>query len=282
MRPRRRLVVDADLAETDPTRQTLEEAVALGKLLERGRRARRQQAEVAGIFRNLLPRAPVDQRIETLHRKSPQPGLVLAVGLGGVDHVIAVIEPIADQRLHQRRRMLTVAVHEQHGAKAGVIETGKQRRLLAEIARQRDDLDVEPSAGRAARDCQRVIAAAVVDIDDLGDEPAGCLRAPRDLADPLVQRRQAACLVVDGNDDGQASVRPPARPRQGTRSARTHALAAIFDRLSAPLRLPLSIAHADQLSRPLAALLMPSLNEAHAEYRWHPIDMVRLGAGQTC
>jgi hypothetical protein len=32
MRARRRLVVDADLAEADPVRQALEEAVALGKL----------------------------------------------------------------------------------------------------------------------------------------------------------------------------------------------------------------------------------------------------------
>ena len=50
MRARRRLVVDADLAEADPARQPLEEAVALGKLPQRRRGARRQQAEVAGIL----------------------------------------------------------------------------------------------------------------------------------------------------------------------------------------------------------------------------------------
>ena len=88
--------------------------------------------------------------------------------LGGVDDVVAVIEPIADELLDQRRRMLSVAVHEQHGAEAGVIEAGEQRRLLAEIARQRDDLDVETVGREFARSGERRVAAAVVDIDDLG------------------------------------------------------------------------------------------------------------------
>ena len=50
MRRARRFVVDADLAKADPARETLEEAVALGKLSQRCRRARRQQAEVAGVL----------------------------------------------------------------------------------------------------------------------------------------------------------------------------------------------------------------------------------------
>ena len=45
--------------------------------------------------------------------------------------------------------MLAVAVHEQHGAEPRMIEAGEQRRFLAEIARQRDDLHVEASAGSA-------------------------------------------------------------------------------------------------------------------------------------
>ena len=48
-----------------------------------------------------------------------------------------------DERLDQSRRMLSVAVDEQHGAEPGVIEAGEQRRLLAEIARQRQQLNVE-------------------------------------------------------------------------------------------------------------------------------------------
>ena len=44
--------------------------------------------------------------------------------------------------------MLAVTVHEQNRAEPGVIEAGEQRRLLAEIARQGDDLHVEVVAGR--------------------------------------------------------------------------------------------------------------------------------------
>lgn len=38
--------------------------------------------------------------------------------------------------------MLAVGVHEDDGAVAGMIEAGEQGRLLAEIAREADDLDV--------------------------------------------------------------------------------------------------------------------------------------------
>ena len=39
--------------------------------------------------------------------------------------------------------MLSIAVDEQHGTEPGVIEAGEQRRLLAEIARQRQQLNIE-------------------------------------------------------------------------------------------------------------------------------------------
>src|SRR3984957_21153111 len=129
----RRLVVDPDLAETDPARQTLEEPVALGQLLEGGGGARGEQAEIARVLRNLLPRSPIDQQIEGFDRKAEKPRLVLAIGLCGEDDIVALIEPMADQRLDQGRRMLAVAVHEQDGAETGMIEAGRERRFLAEV-----------------------------------------------------------------------------------------------------------------------------------------------------
>ena len=94
---------------------------------------------------------------------------------------------MADQRLDQRRRVLAVAVHEQHGAEAGMIEAGEQRRLLAEIARQRDDLDIEAVGGEPARDGERGVAAAVVDIDHLGRQAARRLQAAGDVDDAPMQ-----------------------------------------------------------------------------------------------
>ncbi len=98
---RRRFIVDAELAEADPGRQSLEEPVALRKVAQRRRGTRRQQTEVAGIFRDLLPRAPVDQRIEAAHGLAAQEGLVVAMGFGGIDDVIAFDDPVPHQLFDQ-------------------------------------------------------------------------------------------------------------------------------------------------------------------------------------
>ncbi len=58
MGARRRFVINADLAEADPAREALEEAVALGQLPQCCDRARRQQAEIASVFREFFWRAP--------------------------------------------------------------------------------------------------------------------------------------------------------------------------------------------------------------------------------
>src|SRR5215475_753093 len=97
MPARGRLVVDAQLAEADPAGEAFEEAVALRQLTQCGSGPRRQQAEVAGILRNLMARAPIDDGIESAHRQPAQPRLVLTMSLGGVDHVITAIEPMPDQ-----------------------------------------------------------------------------------------------------------------------------------------------------------------------------------------
>ena len=68
--------------------------------------------------------------------------------------------------------MLAVAVHEQHRAAPRMVEAGEQRRLLAEIARQRHHLDIEPVAGRARAIASVSSLAAVVDVDHLAGERA--------------------------------------------------------------------------------------------------------------
>ena len=208
----RRLVVDALLPKADPARQSLEEAIALRQAAHRIRGARREQAEIAGVLGDLVARAPVEQRVECLAAEAAQRGLVLAMRLGGVDDVVAVVLPVAHQRLDQRRRMLAVAVHEQHGAVPRVIEPGGKRRLLAEIARQRDDLHVERGGRERARDAQRVVRAAVVDVDDLDDKPAR-REALRHLGELRMQAGEAARLVVERNDNRQTGIHQQAYSR---------------------------------------------------------------------
>ena len=133
--------------------------------------------------------------------------LVGAMRLGGIDHVIAVIEPVADQRFDQRRRMLAVAVDEQNRAEPGVIEAGEQRRLLAEIARQRDHLHVEPGRRQGAGDGERVVAAAVVDIDHFAGQRALGGESSRDFDEPRVQARERGRFVVKRHHDRKAGGR---------------------------------------------------------------------------
>ena len=208
-----RFIIDADLPEADPARQSLEEAVALRQLAQCVGGARREQAKVAGILRYLAARAPVDEQIERLHRDAPRKRLVGAMRLGGIDHVIAAIEPVADQRFDQRRRMLAVAVDEQNRAEPGMIEAGEQRRLLAEIARQRDHLHVERVRRQGAGDGQRVVAAAVVDIDHFAGQRALGAESARDFDEPRVQTRERGRFVVERNHDREAGGAPPLRAR---------------------------------------------------------------------
>ena len=90
--------------------------------------------------------------------------------------------------------MLAVAVDEQHRAQPRVVETGQQRRLFAEIARQRHHLDVECDGRQRVGDRQRVVAAAVIDINHFaGERVIGGERA-RDLGKLGVQALQAKPL----------------------------------------------------------------------------------------
>jgi len=109
--------------------------------------------------------------------------------------------------------VLAVAVHEQNPAQARVIETGEQRRLLAEIARQHDNLNIEAIGGKRARCLHRAVAAAVVDIDHLGREPARLLERPRNLNQARVQRGDIAALVEQGHHNGKSARRHGMRGR---------------------------------------------------------------------
>ena len=199
-----RLVTHTELPEPDPARESLEEAIALGQPPQCISGARRQQPEIAGILGDGRLGFPVDHPVEHPHGETAQPRFVGAVRLGGEDHIVAAVEPMTDQRRNQAGRMLTVAIHEQHGAEPRMIEARHQRRLLAEVARQRHDLDVQRLGRQGLRHGQAVVAAAVIDIDHFGRKTARLAELPRDLDQAIVKPRQADALVVHRHDDRQA------------------------------------------------------------------------------
>src|SRR5205807_8815510 len=94
-----------------------------------------------------------------------------------------------------------------------MIETGEQSGLLAEIAGERDDLDIEIVGWERARRRERGVAAAVVDIDHLGSKAAFGLERAGDLDNAGVKRRKACCLVEQRHDDRKPGLRKAARAR---------------------------------------------------------------------
>src|SRR2546429_1773889 len=129
--------------------------------------------------------------------------------------------------------MLPIAVHEQHRAQPGMIEAGEKRRLLAEITRERDDLDVEAFRWKFTRGGERGIAAAVVDIDRLGRKGALRLERARDFEDAGVKGREIVGLVEQRNHDRKPGVRPTAWPRRSAGAAGSgHRIACHRPRLS--------------------------------------------------
>jgi len=93
--------------------------------------------------------------------------------------------------------VLQVAVDRDHGAAARVGQPGRQRDVLAEVARQPHHLEPVVLGARREQHAERVVAAAVVDEHDLPRlaEPVEHRRDRRE------ERREVPGLVVRGRDD---------------------------------------------------------------------------------
>jgi hypothetical protein len=75
--------------------------------------------------------------------------------------------PALDHLADQLRRILEVGVEHRDGIAAGVLETGGQRRLVAEVARQVHDAQPRVALGESIEDLGRAIGRAIVDDDQL-------------------------------------------------------------------------------------------------------------------
>jgi hypothetical protein len=94
-----------------------------------------------------------------------------------------------------------------------VIQSRHQRGFLAEITRQRHHLDIERIGRKPARDGERRVGAAVIDIDHLAIEAIAVPERSCQVAEPLMQKRKPGRLVIDGHDDRQALRRGRGRGR---------------------------------------------------------------------
>src|SRR5262249_18057149 len=126
------LVADADLTEADEGAQAADEAHLLRQMSQYLDDLAIHQAEVAAVERDGQIADGVEHAIEEGVTGALDQAF-LALGADGVDDVVAG-PPGGDELVEHLGRILQIAVHDDDGLAAGVIESGTDRRLMAEVA----------------------------------------------------------------------------------------------------------------------------------------------------
>ena len=131
---------------------------------------------------------PVNTRWNS-HDASRASGAVGAAVAPQRDHDVVARAPLRDQFGDHFGRVLQVGVDGHGSVAAHVVEPAGQRDLLAEIARQADDLDARIGMAQRHELGEGFVGAAVIDEDHLGRQreprPARRTAAPRMRRGPL-------------------------------------------------------------------------------------------------
>ncbi len=201
-------VADRGRREADPDEHPLHEAPPFRHLAQRVESRAGEQAEVSGVLRDLDGAQPVDDPVEQMGRACLEPAFALPRLAHGMDHVEA-LAPLGDQGRDQLGRVLQIGVERDHDIAPRLIQPRRQRRLLAEIARQ--VVDAKPGVGslQADQTRQRPILAAVVDADEFPRETGAIEHRDQ----PVMQRLEIGFLVVAGNDDRDEQPQGPSGGR---------------------------------------------------------------------
>ena len=165
-RPPRARVFDGFDAIADPREQAFHEAPPLGQRAQRVDDLAVHQPEIADVFGHLdfgemVVHAIVERGGRALHQRvAPAVGALRGDDLGAG-------EPAFDHRGDQCGRVLQVGVDQDHGGAGGFVDAGGERGFLAEAPGEIDDAHAWVAGGDVDQPAERVVAAAVVDADDL-------------------------------------------------------------------------------------------------------------------
>ena len=190
------LVGDGGLVEADPHGHAAQETRALGHRQQRVQRAPVEQAEVAGVWLEVHLGELVEELVEPGGGRELERGLALALLAHGVDHVCP-LAPAGDHVRDQLGRVLQVGVEHRDDVSGGVLESGGERGLVAEVAREVDHAHAAVGGGDAVEQSGRGIVAAVVDDHELELVVGGGGARARD------EFLHELLLVVDGRHDAQ-------------------------------------------------------------------------------
>ena len=170
----------------------------LTHLQEYIRHAPVDEAEVAGIERNRVGAHPVEQAVIHAGGELFEQRFALTLQALSIDDIRAPL-PLLHHLRNQLRRVLQVDVDDDERAAAGGVHAAGYGELMAKIAGEGEHAHLRRPGGYLSQNFQRVIPAAVVDIDDL-IRMAGCLHGG---IHALKGRLEHFLLVKNGNDERQ-------------------------------------------------------------------------------
>ena len=192
--PLRALDGHADLPETHPAPHPAQIAVMFGHPLDLLHHSARHQTEISRIERKPKLRKSCHHAVENEIAEPERPRL-LPIRALGIYHVVA-LEKSSNELRNDLRHILQIAVHDDRGVSADVVERGSQRRLMTEVARERHHDDARIFPRHLFQNRHRAVHASVVHKEKLV-RPARYLvqhdsRAPHQL-------RERSLFVVNGN-----------------------------------------------------------------------------------
>ena len=163
-------VGDGGLPVADPDGHAAQKPVALAHREECIERAPVQQTEVAGVVLQLDLRQPVEQRVEPPRGRELEARLAFTLLADGI-HDVAAGAPVVEHARDQLGRILEVGVEHHDRVAAGMVETGGQRGLMAEVARQLNQAHAGIVRGELAELGLGAVGRAVIDEHELELEP---------------------------------------------------------------------------------------------------------------
>ena len=162
----------ADRLEADPGEKAFVEARALAHRQKRVDRLPVKETEVACAGRQPHVAKFLQQAIEDAGKSDAQFWIGRAIDALAID-VLVSFSPFFDELRDDFRRVLQVGVHDHDSASAGVIETGGDRNLLAEIARKRQGVKARLLGAKVAQNVQALVGRPVIDKNSLVGDVAG-------------------------------------------------------------------------------------------------------------
>ncbi len=190
------LIFDAGLLEPEPGDQSAHVAIGLVASVEGVRDPAADQAEVAGVLRDLHVRRGGDQLVDDLdHAVSP----LRVAGPDGAHavHDVVALAPLLEEPRDDLGRVLEVRIQDHDRLPGCDLVAGGQGGLHAEVAAEPDVLPARVPSAECLDQRLGAVRAAVVDDDEL----EVVRQTGQALAQLLLERADVVLLVTGGDDD---------------------------------------------------------------------------------